>query len=319
MRHQLLDLLRCPRCRGPLRLGEAGGRLDCTTCAAAYPVVRGVPRFVPAAHYAGNFGLQWNRFRRTQLDSHSGQPISRDRFLRATGWDGAALRGKRVLDAGCGAGRFAEVALALGAEVVALDCSTAVDACRANLGHHGRIDVVQGDLYALPLRPRSFDFVYSLGVLQHTPDPARGLRALAEQVRAGGELVVDAYERRWQALFEPKYWLRPFTRRIPPERLLPLVARWVPRLLPLSDRLGRIPLAGRRLRRLVPVANYRDAYPLSEEQLVEWSVLDTFDWLAPAYDQPQAPAALRRVLIEAGLERIATCRAGHLVVKGRRP
>ena len=65
------------------------------------------------------------------------------------------LAGQWVLDAGSGAGRFAEVALQAGAEVIALDYSRAVDACYANLKHYPNLHVVQGDIYALPF-PKEF-------------------------------------------------------------------------------------------------------------------------------------------------------------------
>jgi hypothetical protein len=70
-------------------------------------VVRGIPRFT-ADDAEKSFGMQWNRFRTTQLDSHTGTNISRERLYDTTGWDWSAIRGKRVLDAGCGAGRFAD-------------------------------------------------------------------------------------------------------------------------------------------------------------------------------------------------------------------
>jgi SAM-dependent methyltransferase len=129
--------------------------------------------------------MQWNHFAKTQLDSHSGHPISADRFWTSTGWNPDALKDRWVLDVGCGSGRFAEVALAAGAQVVALDYSSAVDACAANLGHHPRFHVIQGDIYALPFAPGSFDFVYSLGVLQHTPDVARAFAALPPMLVGG--------------------------------------------------------------------------------------------------------------------------------------
>ena len=80
--------------------------------------------FAPES-YAESFGFQWNRFRQTQLDSHSGHSVSRERFLTATGWEPESLAGKTVLDAGCGAGRFAEIALSCGATVFAVDYSRA--------------------------------------------------------------------------------------------------------------------------------------------------------------------------------------------------
>ena len=121
-----------------------------------HPVRGGIPRFVPATNYADNFGMQWNHFAKTQLDSHSEHPISADRFWKATGWKPADMKDQWVLDVGCGSGRFAEVALSSGAQVVALDYSSAVDACYANLRHHPNLHVIQGDIDSLRFAPDSF-------------------------------------------------------------------------------------------------------------------------------------------------------------------
>jgi uncharacterized protein YbaR (Trm112 family) len=324
MKHSLLELLCCPACKADLQLSEMSekdgevesGSLVCAGCEQAYPVVDFVPRFVPAENYASSFGFQWNRFRQVQLDSHTGQPISRDRFIRQTGW--SDLSGKLVLDAGCGAGRFAEVALALGATLVAVDYSSAVDACRQNLGDQPNFHVVQADIYELPFCGGPFDYVYSLGVLQHTPDVRRAFMALPEQLSAGGRLVVDLYIRNLGTLLHPKTWLRPISRRISQDRLFAIVERWVPGLLSISRAIGGIPLIGRFLKRLVPVANYDGQYPLSEDQLHEWAVLDTFDWLSPRYDKPQTAATLRSLLTDADLEEIEVFKADHLTGRGRR-
>lgn len=325
MKLRLLDVLACTECGGALTLSGAvqdgddvvSGTLVCA-CGAAAPIVRSVPRFVPSDNYASNFGFQWNQFRRTQLDSQSGVPISRGRFERETQWSAETLAGKLVLDAGCGAGRFAEIALSLGAEVVAIDYSEAVDAAWANLGAHRALHVVQADIYRLPFRRGAFDFVYSLGVLQHTPDPWGAVRSLAGQLKPGGELVVDFYLRRWQNALEPKYWLRPITRRIPAQRLFAMLRKRVPALLRVSRALRRIPVAGRYVSRLVPVANYAGVYPLNDQQLGEWALLDTFDWFSPRYDNPQSPSALERELRTMGLEDVHVFRADHLTGRARK-
>ncbi len=327
MKPEVLSRLRCPKSGQPLSLESdtatqsAGGEIESGWLVSAdgqhrYPIRGGIPRFVPESNYADNFGMQWNHFAKTQFDSHSGHPISVERFWKATAWRPEDLRGQWVLDVGCGSGRFAEVALAAGAQVVALDYSSAVDACYANLRHHPNLHVVQGDIYALPFAPDSFPFVYSLGVLQNTPDVARAFAALPPMLAGGGRLCVDYYEKTFKSRLLPKYWLRPITKRIPKPRLFASLERLVPVMLPISRALARVPVVGKLLKRVVPVANYDGIYPLTEPQLLEWALLDTFDMLAPAYDQPQTAATARRWLEQAGLREIEVLKAGHLVGRG---
>ncbi len=294
------------------------GLLECTGCPRIYPIVGYIPRFVPAENYAASFGIQWRLFRQTQLDSYSGIPISRRRFCRQTAWLPEALTGKRVLDAGCGAGRFAEISLSCDAEVVAVDNSEAVDACWTNLGHYPNLNVLQADLYHLPFKPRSFDFIYCFGVLQHTPDAAAAFAALPPHLQSGGRIAVDAYPRLVVNALWPKYWLRALTRRLPGEALLGLVKQMVRFLLPLSSLIGRVPIIGRKLRYLIPVANYEGIYPLSKTQLSEWAILDTFDMLAPLHDHPQSARNLRAWFEKAGLRDIEVFREGFLVGRGVR-
>jgi 2-polyprenyl-3-methyl-5-hydroxy-6-metoxy-1,4-benzoquinol methylase len=329
MNLELVSRLRCPKSGQSLSV-EAGaerssagkelmdGWLVSDDGKHRYPIRNGIPRFVPESNYADNFGMQWNHFAKTQLDSHSGHPISADRFWQATQWRPDEIRGKWVLDVGCGSGRFAEIALSAGANVVALDYSSAVDACYANLKQHANLHVVQGDIYALPFAHQSFPFVYSLGVLQHTPDVAGAFLALPPLLEDGGKLCVDYYEKTYKSAFLPKYWLRPITKRLPQRKLFSALETLVPAMLPVSRVLGRIPGIGKAAMRIVPVVNYEGMYPLSEQQLREWALLDTFDMFAPAYDQPQSAAAVRRLLEQAGLKEIEMTTVGHLVGRGVR-
>jgi SAM-dependent methyltransferase len=327
LNRDLLTILVCPSCRSALELGSdqtvegfiESGLLRCSVCPRDYPIIRGVPRFVSQDNYAESFGFQWNRFPRTQLDSVSGQPITRTRFFHSVGWSPTEMTGRLVLDVGCGSGRFAEVAASTGARVVAVDYSAAVDAAQSNLGRRTGVDVVQADIYALPFRDRSFDFVYCLGVLQHTPAVKKAFLALPPKLKRGGRLAVDLYPKLLANILWPKYWLRPITRRMKKQTLFRLVERWTPRLLPLSRAIARIPVLGRRLRYFVPVADYKGILPLDDEALREWSILDTFDMFSPAHDHPQSAAALRSWLAEAGLEAADVFRMGHLIGRGVRP
>lgn len=284
-----------------------------------YPIRDGIARFVPASNYADNFGMQWNHFARTQLDSHSGCSVSAERFWKATGWTAKSMAGRWVLDVGCGSGRFAEIALSAGAHVVALDYSSAVDACYANLKHHPNLHCIQGDVYSLPFQPGSFDFVYSLGVLQHTPDVERAFLALPPMLSApGAPLCVDFYWKRIRTMLHMKYLLRPITTRIDQSSLFRFLQLAVPLLLPVSNALRRTPAIGKALQRLIPVADYSKDYPLTEQQLAEWSLLDTFDWLAPRYDNPQTVSAVRRLFASAGMINVEVFHEGHLVGRGKR-
>jgi SAM-dependent methyltransferase len=80
---------------------------------------------------------------------------------------------------------------------VALDLSAAVETARVHLAEFDNVHVVQGDLLRLPFRTAAegggFDFVYSIGVLHHLPDPYEGFRALVRHVRPGGTIAVWVY------------------------------------------------------------------------------------------------------------------------------
>jgi len=327
MKVELLEVLRCPKSGMPLELDvqetEHGavktGDLFTKDGVHRYPIRDFIPRFVSTDNYASSFGLQWNRFRRTQLDSVSGVPISRERFYRFSQWTSTELSGKRLLDVGCGAGRFAEIALQAGAHVVAVDYSAAVAACRQNLSQYENLEVIQADIFALPFEPGQFDYVCCFGVLQHTPDVRAAFLRLPKQLKFGGKLVVDLYPWLARNALWPKYWLRPITRRIPSETLFGIVQAVTPRLLPVARLLAKVPLIGRYLRYAVPVADYTDVYPLSKEQNLEWAVLDTFDMFAPAHDHPQRQSTLQKWFAEAGLARYSVERRGFLVGRGERP
>lgn len=311
MRRKMLQWLVCPACRGELAVTAhqetdeiEEGTLKCSRCSVVYPVIRGIPRFVPQENYAVTFGHQWNRYARLQLDSQNMTTFSRDRFYSITEWNPSALAGKLVLDAGCGSGRFAEVALAAGAEVVALDLSSAVEPCRANLGSNPRLHCVQASLYELPFRDRQFDYVYCIGVIQHTPDPKKSVLSLLDKVAGGGSVGLWIYELTWKAFVGTmafKNVLRPWTKR------------WsIARLEKFSDRVERLcwPVLrwarhrgtfGKAVMRLLPAASaHIQAVPLSDADFREWVRLDTFDMYSPAHDHAQTFPRVKSWLEDAG-------------------
>jgi hypothetical protein len=100
------------------------------------------------------------------------------------------------------------------------------------------------------------------------------------------------------------------------ERLFELCRRWVPRLLAVSQRLGRVPKLGRLLVRAIPVADYTGLYDLDQSQLKEWALLDTFDWLSPRYDQPQHRTDVKKWIAAAGFDEAVVVKSGFMIVRG---
>ena len=280
-----------------------------------FPIRASIPRFVADSGYTANFGEQWNRYRRTQLDSVNGTSLSRDRLYGSTGWSPEELRGRRVLEVGCGAGRFTEVLLHDGADVYAIDYSEAVDACWQNHGPHPRLTVAQADLYTLPFHTSFFDVVLCFGVLQHTPDVRRAFHSLVPFLRPGGRLAVDVYLRvAWIFRWTSKNWYRPLTRRLPSTLLRRIVEWYVPRWLPWDTRIARVKYLRRIVQMFIPCWNYTGVLPLNSEQLREWAILDTFDALAPAYDTPQTIDAVRGWFREAPLQDVSVRLGGNGIV-----
>lgn len=330
MRRAHLDLLVCPDCFGSLSVDvdEAGsgdritsGSLSCEVCDASYPIVKGIPRFVPESTYADGFGFQWHLHARTQHDRFSGTMISEDRFFAETKWP-RSIPGETVLEVGSGSGRFTAQAITTGAMVVSMDLSTAVE---VNAEIHRDVDnllLIQADLRRPPLRPASFDRVVCLGVVQHTPDPSATFAALTRYVRPEGHLTVDVYDRREgllgliEPLYRTYYWFRPITRRMNPRTLYRIVDRYVRTLWPITRWIVRIPRIGRMINKVLLIHDYRDRFELSEERLQEWAVLDTFDNLSPMYDQRQTLTQVRRWFEEADFEDVEV-HFGHNGIEGR--
>ncbi|HCR17604.1 MAG TPA: hypothetical protein DIU35_08975 [Candidatus Latescibacteria bacterium] len=220
------------------------GAILCNSCRTRFPVIGGIPRLLPhdlraelaQTHQAWfrehsfpqdnstpdgtdgsdtnkvfrtmqSFGYQWNVFDEVYEQWHQDflsylpSPVKKDFF-----------QGKTGLDAGCGMGRHTRVATQLGAELVAMDLSNAVEAAYRNTVDLPNAHVIQADLSRPPLRSEMFDFVYSFGVLHHLPVPLKGFRSLASLPKKGSPLFIWVYS-------DTKHWvyeqIRQFSTRIP--------------------------------------------------------------------------------------------------------
>ena len=313
MRARLLEYLACPACSGAVRFSRPSaldsrdaeideGLLTCVGCDRNYPIVRSMPRFVSSDMYAASFGFQWNRFPALQLDTVMDSDLSRRRFCATTGWP-RRLTGELILEAGCGAGRFTELALETGAEVVSFDLSSAVEAACANNKGAPNLHLFQASILAIPLRKGLFDKIFCMGVIQHCPNPKQAFLSLIPFLRPGGEIVIDVYEKAGVAP-KMKYWVRPLTRRLPPEALYRMLCAAIPVAFDLKKRIYAIPWIGPKLARLIPIGPLSHAgigLHYTESELKQIKILSAFDILSPRYDIPQRIEDVQDWFEEAGL------------------
>ena len=258
----------------------------------SFPIVNGVPRITLAENYADNFGMQWNKFDKTQLDRESiGYNISCKRFFAETHWDLKNLSGQNILEVGSGAGRFSKVILEhTEAALYSVDYSDAVTANYKNNSQIApdRFHLFQASIYELPFPDESFDKVICLGVLQHTPDFDASIKALINKAKTGGEIVVDFYPiNGWWTKMHAKYIFRPITKRLSHEFIMRVIEKNIDWLMHTDRVLHSLGLGI--LSRFLPIVDIQGTIPkyLSKSEQREWVVLDTFDMFSPEYDNPQ--------------------------------
>jgi len=304
---EVLGILVCLSCAAGLRRADAA--LVCVGCGRKYPVLNGVVRFVDEENYAGSFGFQWKLYARTQLDDASSQK-SEGTFRRRTGFRPEDLAGKFVLDVGCGMGRFAEVATRWGARVVGIDLSLASEVAAKNLADRQAM-IFQADVFKLPFAPGSFDYIYSIGVLHHTPDCERAFKMLPKLLKPGGRIAIWLY-----SAYNPWYRMsdvyRKATRRMSPPTLHQLCRLAVP-LYSIHQVLKRVPIVGKPASR-----GLAWAIPMSFSKDATWRVLDTFDWYSPWYQSKHTYEEVFRWFEACGLEDLQVIEQ-PIAVQGTRP
>jgi len=278
----LIGLLRSPRSKSPMRV--EGDELVSADGTERYPIVKRVPRLAGEA-YVGSFGRQWNRYDVARTDEDAAT------FEAKTGASPHALAGKRVLDAGCGGGRYAKLLGDHGANVLGIDLSSAVDKAAELCAGLPNVQIVQGDLLDPPVADEAFDMVFSIGVLHHSPDPRRAFAEIARRVRPGGRLAVWLYRRNTP----PQEWInsgvRALTTRLPVRVLEPLCVG--------LGAVGSVPIVNRTLNKLVNFSAHPD-----------WTlrVCDNFDWWAPTHQSHHTLPELRSWFEEEGFEDLVELR-----------
>jgi len=336
----LLALLRCLECGGAIgglrlceRLGypELGldGHLRCEGCSECYPLVAGTVRMLPRSmrwrlwvdyplsrealvqagieapgasalskpdvkqQTADSFAYEWERFgalreqwRKNFADYM--QPHTPESFA-----------GRLVLDVGTGSGRHAFHAAEQRAHVVAVDLGRSIDVARANLPQE--VMTVQADAEDLPFAPKAFDFVMSIGVLHHLPDPQRALERIVPLAAPGGHVHVYLYwvpEHAWHAtVLRMVSAVRRLTVRLPHHVLHALC-------VPLAASLALVVVWPYRALRQIPrLRAVAESFPLKTYADYSFGVLvnDQFDRFSAPLERRYARSEVVAMLERAGL------------------
>jgi 2-polyprenyl-6-hydroxyphenyl methylase/3-demethylubiquinone-9 3-methyltransferase len=152
------------------------------------------PNVDPAelAKFSGLAGRWWDP-QGPSRPLHDLNPVRLQYIERA-----APLAGRAVVDVGCGGGILSEAMARRGARVLGIDLARPVlDVAELHALQSG-VSVEYSHLAAETLaqqRPGEFDLATCMEMLEHVPDPAASLAALAKLVRPGGDIIVSTLNR----------------------------------------------------------------------------------------------------------------------------
>ena len=214
MKTSLLRLIRCPDCGAALGLVNARGQnaeivsgiLRCEGCRSSFPIEDGLPVILRSDALSErtrrSFGEQWKLHEQRRFEQETIYGKNRQEGLNDFQWafglaDLASLQNCLILDAGCGSGALtADIGKAApAATVVGVDFSESARLAFERCRELPNVHIIQADLSRPPLAPRTFDLIWSEGVIHHTPDTQRSFSSLAPLAKAGGKLYISIYSK----------------------------------------------------------------------------------------------------------------------------
>jgi len=225
MKKELLKILDCPVCQDGQKLiiKQYGiindeidtGELECPQCHKSYKISNGIPRMSPgntnmqvksAQKGFGNLFRLWNSGK-FGTDLLYGQSASDEEltFFQRFSITGEDLKGKTILDAGCGVGRLTKCLSHYSpASIVGIDIHNSMDQVYSRCKSLSNVHILEGDLVKLPFKNKQFDLVWCEGVLPYIYDHLKALGQLINVLKPGGLIyiwVYDSYENSYMAKF----------------------------------------------------------------------------------------------------------------------
>jgi len=208
MKKNLLKYLACPKCKNEIKIDAVEkkngdeileGQLKCE-CGCKFPIRSGLPIMLydPAEDIKKIqtvFSKEWDLFDYSDEDDtwlNLNEAKRIEMVMLAFNAKPEDLKGKVVLDAGCGNGRLSYNISKLGCEVVALDLSSGVVNASKRYKENN-LHYIQGNIMDIPLKKDSFDYIWSAGVLHHTPSTKKAFDNLVPLVKKDGILYVWVY------------------------------------------------------------------------------------------------------------------------------
>ena len=138
-----------------------------------------------------SFGDEWSRFDQTALSEEEARRIF-DEYFAVFPWDKLS-KSATGFDMGCGSGRWAKLMAPRVGHLHCIDPSLALNVARVALSVASNVTFHQASVDENPLPPGSQDFGYSLGVLHHVPDTAKGIKTCVTMLKPGAPFLVYLY------------------------------------------------------------------------------------------------------------------------------
>lgn len=166
-----------------------------------------------------SFSVQWRQFEYEDRTWGLDVQDRIDHYLHEFQLSAEELKGKKILDGGCGNGKFTCAVSVFGQEVFGMDQSTspirAMDNKHTFAGKQSPlVHFVQGNVFFPPFRNDFFDHIYSSGVLHHTPDTYKAFKSLIPVLKKGGKYYILLYKKRSLVIELPLSVIRIITTRM---------------------------------------------------------------------------------------------------------